>query len=264
MNYLTPQFKDHDLGEVCGYLKLLGYYDGIINIALKTASIVDPDQDGLQWLKSKRNQADPKSALFDTRNSCYNEIFKVIGNSDFTEKSFDEMLKTSDELFHYCLYRYLIENERQDYLLSKSTPYLKPYLKEYHPELLWIYYSRHQDFVSASNELFDIAQNAKSIEEKVTLLAKVINFSKGAGLNQLCDEAIKMTKCALIQEEIEGNHVIPKSPQELFEMCSKMNRWDLILRLLSFINIAGETKKETISKAWANMITSQFDNNFAI
>ena len=254
------------LNEICYYFSQFQFYQGIIDVVLSRATALDRVQNGLQWYKAGCSDENIEGReAFDKRYYCYQYIFEITNQP----KAFNLLIKTSDELFHICLYQYLIDKgdvtifER---LFSATTQFLEPYLKDKAPQYLWMYKAYHKKYDSAAKLLLNLVEedNENSLDTRMSWLLKVIGFARGSGSGNVLHKAKLMYKLGQVQEKYnkiaqDQDKELKKllSEQELFSKCTQNRFWDLSLIIISYCNIESLDKRFAVSKIWSNLIHDQ-------
>lgn len=146
-----------DLQKVAEEFILLRYYEGVLNVALARAELLDPQHLSLAYYRAGEPATDAhgRSVLL-TRMRCYDVILAALddlyelggararGSVDalsarppltlaeldqLRERTLQLALASRDELFHVALYRWHVERGITDQLLELRTPYLEAFLK---------------------------------------------------------------------------------------------------------------------------------------
>lgn len=123
---------------------------GAIELALRTASDLDPHKKAIDFVRDGEHPADPRKALFEARKECYAEVIKALkvaddrldkavaeGDAATATQSRNEAyalaIASDDELFHFYLYDWHVERGLQEQLLEVRLhvifflSYVKPY-----------------------------------------------------------------------------------------------------------------------------------------
>lgn len=272
-NYVVKCFHDSHFEE------------GIIKLCLHQAHALDSEGKALQWYKGDRNREDEiKRSLFDSRYHCYEYIFNLAydrqnGREIKNKVNIDEMLKSTDELFHACFYHWMLMNKHGDDLLEFQTPFLESYLKENAPDKIWIYNYQNGKYAESAVQLLQTIKdkdNKSKLEERLHLLQVAQSLSQAAHNEILRKEATKLEKLGKIQQALlkrmhEENLTADESkdeylmdPQQLFQECCDKDYWDLVLKILAISGIEseqnGSSRKTIISQVWSNYFNVQLWN----
>ncbi|EAY03789.1 hypothetical protein TVAG_232720 [Trichomonas vaginalis G3] len=253
----ADQIPQQNLQEITDIFTSLQDYKAIVDISLARAELIDPTHLALTWYKSDRSSTQSReTAAFDKRYECYVPLLKL---SDVPD-AFEKMLESNDETFHVVLYSYILQEKDEDSkekLLSVSTPYLVSFLEEKYPDLLYLYNARHHDYATAAARLMELAKSKSNdidIEKRIQYLRKVTTYARASRMSTVYTEAIDLLHPAEIQRDLfqgkASNELL--SNQQLFDSCLAENRFDLILRLLPFLTIAGNANKmSVVSLMWS-------------
>ena len=256
---LSHIIRPINLKEVCNKLTELKMYKGVIDIALRRAAAIDPSQRALSWYKDGCKDDPIGAEFFDKRYRCYERIFDIINKPT----AFDKMVATNDELFHICLYQYVIERGHIDSLLSIDTHFIIPYLKEYHPNELWRFYEKHEQYDEAAKQLRDntMMNDSTPLDQRIESLSKVVEFAKRSKNDKDARSAQLQYNLALIQKELmtstEQSNTKLLDQQTLLDKCCSYKRWDLVLRILGCVPVEGDEDKQ-VSIVWSKMLYEQF------
>lgn len=119
---------------------------GAIELALRTASDLDPHKKAIDFVRDGEHPADPRKALFEARKECYAEVIKALKVADDRldkavaegdaatatqnrNEAYALAIASDDELFHFYLYDWQVERGLQEQLLEVclGVVSLKPY-----------------------------------------------------------------------------------------------------------------------------------------
>lgn len=257
LKYISRSFN---LEEVFGELVRVENITGAISIALAAAASCDPNQIALRWYKSGRSKFDNESRnIFDKRYSCYNLCFRLINKSN---DALDILLSFADELFHFCLYKYLLDNGNISRLLVKQTPFILPFLQEFSPDLIWKYHLSSGNINSGVIELRNLAikENIKD-DERIFYLNEGLKLANGYGMNDVKMELSRLKELATIQKVFSSRKgfasKVLMDQQNLLKEITKNGYWDLALRLAGIYPVATDNKKQLLSQLWTNFLIEQ-------
>nr|ODO01102.1 hypothetical protein L204_01827 [Cryptococcus depauperatus CBS 7855] len=193
------------LQEVCHRYSVLDYNIGAIQLALYTAKNVDPNNKAVDFVHEGKHPADPRKALFDMRNECYQEVIKalkaaddqldsavsdgdVTGATQTRNEIYTLAVNSDDELFHYYLYDWHVQRGLQEQLLQFDTPYIENYLKlntnnnEDRRDLLWKFFVRRQWYQPATEALYKLAvrPSPMALHDRLYYLAQALTCAQSA------------------------------------------------------------------------------------
>ncbi|ESX00042.1 hypothetical protein KL918_005251 [Ogataea parapolymorpha] len=104
--------------------------------------------------------------------------------SELRDQSYEICLKSQDRLFHYEFYKWLVKIGVGERLLDLETSFVLDFLKDYSPKdmemakLLWIYYSRRENYFQAAKVLFDLSISKFDIDlaNRIQFLSRANGF----------------------------------------------------------------------------------------
>ncbi|WVQ84070.1 hypothetical protein IAT38_006215 [Cryptococcus sp. DSM 104549] len=212
------------LQEVSRRYRAMNYTIGAIDLALRTASDVDPQNKAADFVSDGEHPSDPRKALFDIRKECYAEVIKALAEVDARldqavaagdaasattarSEAYAAAIESNDQLFHFYLYDWHVERGLQEQLLEFDTPYIEQYLKlttndrEDRRDLLWKYYARREMFLPAAVALHDLAtrDSPLTLHERLYYLAQALTSAKSAA--SLGSDDVDFT--SRLQEQID-------------------------------------------------------------
>ncbi|KAH9908322.1 nucleoporin-domain-containing protein [Xylariomycetidae sp. FL2044] len=177
----------------------LRYYAGAIQLCLTVAHEKDRGNSALTWINDGRPDNDPRSKAFESRKTCYSLIHDVLRNLDATASQEPEMIdgrptlfttkrneaydvvnSSTDEVFHFDLYDWYIQQGWTDRLLHVDSPHVITFLRRLaakdfnHADLLCRFHTMRNEYFQAAKVQAELAQSdfAIGIKERVTLLSK--------------------------------------------------------------------------------------------
>ncbi|KIR29674.1 nuclear pore complex protein Nup155 [Cryptococcus deuterogattii LA55] len=212
------------LQEVSERYRALNYTLGAIELALRTASDLDPHKKAIDFVRDGEHPADPRKALFEARKECYAEVIKALkvaddrldkavaeGDAATATQSRNEAyalaIASDDELFHFYLYDWHVERGLQEQLLEFDTPFIEDYLKitinnvEDRRDLLWKFYARREQYLPAAEALAKLATRPSPmpLHDRLYYLAQALTSAKSAA--SLGSEDVEFT--SRLQEQID-------------------------------------------------------------
>ncbi|WRT64996.1 uncharacterized protein IL334_001937 [Kwoniella shivajii] len=212
------------LQEVSKRYRTMQYTVGAIQLPLKTAVDLDPNDKAVDYVGDGEHPADPRKALFEARKQCYEMVIEALGmfdelldratqegNTGSATQKRDEAyalaIASDDELFHFYLYDWHVERGLQEQLLEFDTPYIEQYLKltinnvEDRRDLLWKFYARREDYLPAAEALSNLATRPSPmvLHDRSYYLAQALTSAKSAA--SLGSEDVEFT--SRLQEQID-------------------------------------------------------------
>lgn len=212
------------------------FYKGIIEVCISRASSLDKEQVALQWYKNGAQQDDLRGKeAFDKRYSCYEYVFKV----HELQRTFEFLPETSDELFHICLYEYLIyQLKDEDHLIRlfsctreepiskdhsfSASQYLEAYLEDKAKQHLWKFQARRGRYDLAAKSLLELV---KDKEDRCFIYVKM-NHNKNDNNNDddnECEIPNLKKRASLLLKVISfargsGNALLFSEAQRLYQL----------------------------------------------
>ncbi|OCF37542.1 nuclear pore complex protein Nup155 [Kwoniella heveanensis BCC8398] len=212
------------LQEVSRRYRAMQYTVGAIELPLKTAVQLDPNDKAVDFVRDGEHPQDPRKALFEARKQCYEMVIDALGmfdelldkataegNTASATQKRDEAyalaIASDDELFHFYLYDWHVERGLQEQLLEFDTPYIEQYLKltinnvEDRRDLLWKFYARREDYLPAAEALSSLATRPSPmvLHDRLYYLAQALTSAKSAA--SLGSEDVEFT--SRLQEQID-------------------------------------------------------------
>ncbi len=251
----------------------LRYYAGAIQLCLTVASERDRGNSALMWVNDGKPNGDPRQRAFDARKTCYNLIHHVLQDLDAAStrepdmldgkptligtkraEAYDVVNNSSDEVFHFDLYDWYIQQGWTERLLAIESPHATTFLRRLasqnvgHADLLCRFYTMRGKYFDAAKVQSDLAKSdfPISIKDRLTLLSKAKT------------NASVMTAGISRQEQQLLNHEVT----ELLEVAHIQD--DLLERLIADSRIPAERKPEIQSALDAQIQgLSELFNNYA-
>lgn len=187
---------------------------GTIELPLRVASELDPDDKAGDYVRDGRIPGDPRIGFLEQRQECYQLVVEALGGADEElnkavangtrkychraqlkpannavrnrDEAYGLALQSDDELFHFYLYDWISVLDRADQLLDMETPFIERYLQQTtsnvrgRRDLLWKYYARREEYLLAAKALSDLAMRPgdMTLEERVYYLAQALTNAK--------------------------------------------------------------------------------------
>lgn len=177
----------------------LRYYAGAIQLCLVVASERDRGNAAPSWVKDGKPVGDPRAKFFDERRVCYGLIHHILHDLDTASsrepeivdgkptliatkrnEAYDVVSNSSDEVFHFDLYEWYIQQGWTDRLLNIESPHVTTFLSRLaskdveHADLLCRFYTMRARYFDAAKVQAELAQSdfTISIKGRLTLLSK--------------------------------------------------------------------------------------------
>ncbi|KAH8780273.1 putative nuclear pore complex protein [Diaporthe sp. PMI_573] len=186
-------------GAVQQYLDLQ-YYAGAIQLCLRVAQEKDRGNTALSWINDGRPPNDARQAAFNERRSCYDLVHEVMQRLDAASAREPELVDgrptlaatkrneaynvvngSDDEVFHFDLYEWYIEQNWTDRILAIDSPHVITFLQRlaateaHHADLLCRFYTHRGRFYEAAEVQAELAKNEVleiGIKDRITLLSR--------------------------------------------------------------------------------------------
>jgi nuclear pore complex protein Nup155 len=177
----------------------LKYYAGAIQLCLTVAREKDRGNSALAWVNEGRPTNDPRQRAFEERKRCYELIHEVMTQLDAATsaepsmidgrptlaatkrmEAYDVVNSSDDEVFHFDLYEWYLEQNWTDRILAIDSPHVITFLKRLaardakHAELLCRFYTQRGLFFKAAEVQAGLAQSdlELGIKDRITLLSR--------------------------------------------------------------------------------------------
>jgi hypothetical protein len=242
------------IDELCPFLIHKKAWKSLVDLCLGYVSIMD----------SFLHEAS-MTDLDDSRRRIFVHIFNNI------DHCLQFAMKSEDEFFCRCLYKFLLQSEHTlSRIRHTKSSQLKPFLKESHPQELWLYYQNKGRYLTAAHHLVDLTfldDFNVFLEERIALL------EQAAALSFECNELKVFVSMKLETAQIQLKYAkrrrsgpdcddffntIIFEEQDLYIECLDQRFWDLIIRLFSYVQIKSSSTENVISVAWRNLLGCQF------
>ncbi|CAK7225763.1 hypothetical protein SCUCBS95973_005973 [Sporothrix curviconia] len=222
-------------GAVAQYVQLK-YYAGAIQLCLMVAHEKDRGNAALAWLNDGKPAADPRRAQWEERKRCYDLVHTILQQLDRDSAAEPELVDgrltlaatkrieaysvvndAVDEVFHFDLYEWYIQENLTDRLLAIDSPHVVTFLQRLatadaqHADLLCRFYTHRSRFFDAAQVQFNLAGAAFAIgiKDRITLLSRAkANASvaspgvSGQRQQQLNHEVTELLDIAHIQDDL--------------------------------------------------------------
>ncbi|OTA55948.1 nucleoporin Nup157/170 [Hypoxylon sp. EC38] len=289
----------------------LRYYAGAIQLCLVVANEKDRGNSALSWVNDGKPTGDPRAKFFEDRRICYRLIHRVLQELDTASsrepemidgkptliatkraEAYDVVSSSSDEVFHFDLYEWYIQQGWTDRLLGIDSPHVTTFLRRLaskdfeHADLLCRFYTMRQQYFDAAKVQADLAQSdfPISIKNRLTLLSKaktnasVMTTGISRQEQQLLNhEVTELLEVAHIQddllERLKVDSRIPPERQleiqvaldgkiqplsELFNgYADQAGYYDLCLLIYHVADFRNST---TIAQTWSSLIQQTHEN----
>lgn len=236
-------------GAVQQYVQLQ-YYAGAIQLCLRVAREKDRGNSALGWVKDDKPANDPRQNAFVERQQCYEFVHNVLRELDAVAAQEPDMVderptliatkrleayqvvnSSNDEVFHYDLYEWYIDQGLTERLLSVDSPHVITFLTKLaelhleHAQLLCSFYTTRSRFYEAAEVQANLAKNKDfniSLQDRVSLLghAKANSSVSTIGISQQHQQILSHNVTVLlevghIQDDLLGRIMHdPRIPNE--------------------------------------------------
>jgi nuclear pore complex protein Nup155 len=186
-------------GAVEQYINLK-YYAGAIQLCLVVAREKDRGNSALAWVNEGKSETDPRKKAFEERKRCYALIHEVMSRLDAASlaepetidgrltlsatkrmEAYDVVNNSDDEVFHFDLYQWYIDQDWTDRILAIDSPHVITFLQRLaskdarHADLLCRFYTHRSRFFEAAQVQADLAKHTEfaiGIKDRITLLSR--------------------------------------------------------------------------------------------
>ncbi|KAI2622300.1 nucleoporin-domain-containing protein [Hypoxylon sp. NC1633] len=175
------------------------YYAGAIQLCLVVAGEKDRGNAALSWVNDGKPASDPRARFFAERKTCYSLIHRVLQDLDAAfsrepdvvdgkptliatkrAEAYHVVSTSADEVFHFDLYEWYIQQGWTDRLLVIDSPHVVIFLSRLankdveHADLLCRFYTMRGQYFDAAKVQARLAQSDFhiSIKDRLTLLSK--------------------------------------------------------------------------------------------
>lgn len=288
----------------------LRYYAGAIRLCLVVAKEKDRGNSALLWINDGKPASDPRATKFDERKKCYDMIHEVLRNLDEASSKEPEMVDgkmtvmavkrmeaydvvngSDDEVFHFDLYEWYIQQGWTDRILAIESPHVVTFLQRLagtnveHADLLCRFYTNRSRFFDAAevqaqlaNSDFGIGikdrirmlslakananvttigvsrQQQQMLNHEVTDLLEIANIQDDLLERLKLDDRIDRERKQEIEQALDGKIL---SLSELFnDYADQAGYYDLCLLIYHTANYRNPT---TIAGTWSNLIQQTHD-----
>jgi len=307
------------LPTVVSHLAACQAYTRVVELCLAAAAKRDPSNLALHFYKNGENPDDSAGmAAFHARSSCYSQVTnmlctlqsasslaatspsvplvpgpppQVVPSSlpptlakDWSERVFQLVIASSDQLMHVALYQWLVNQSETDKLLSVRSPFIEDFLKSataQQPEtttmfdLLWKFYEKSGQYVAAAkilNKLADRHSTDLSLEGRISYLSRAImcvKSSEGAGeLLHHLEEKMEVARVQLMvldavrsRPELAREEQVARLNSDLVDITALYQDWAEPYQLweckLAILQCAGHPDPMLVSNIWTKIIDQQ-------
>ncbi|KAI5862066.1 nucleoporin-domain-containing protein [Durotheca rogersii] len=287
------------------------YYAGAIQLCLVVANEKDRGNSALSWINDGKPAGDPREHLFNERKVSYRLIHRVLQDLDAASsrepelidgkptliatkraEAYDVVSNSTDEVFHFDLYEWYIQQGWTDRLLVINSPHVTTFLRRLaskdfeHADLLCRFHTMRGMFFEAAKVQSDLAQSdfPISIKDRLSLLSKAKTNASvmTAGVSRqeqqlLNHDVTELLEVAHIQddllERLRADSRIPAERQpeiqealdgkiqalsELFNgYADQAGYYDLCLLIYHVADFRNST---TIAQTWSSLIQQTHEN----
>ncbi|PFH56451.1 hypothetical protein XA68_16489 [Ophiocordyceps unilateralis] len=289
----------------------LKYYAGAIQLCLVVARDKDRGNSALSWINDDRPANDPRAGAFNERRRCYDLIHDALQHLDAESSKEPEMVdgkltliatkrleaydvvnESDDEVFHFDLYEWYIQQGWTDRILAIDSPHVVTFLQRLadssaeHADLLCRFYTNRSRFFDAAQVQAGLAYSdfALGIKDRIRLLslAKANASVATVGVSRqqqqmLCHTVSEQLDVGNIQDDLLGRLMVDEridlvrreeivealdgkllDLSELFnQFADQAGYYDLCLLIYHTANYRNPT---TISGTWVNLIQQTHDD----
>lgn len=204
------------LKEAIAQFVKLKFYSGAVELALSVAQQEDRGNVAVGYLHDDKPDPDPRKEIYEKRQRVYELIFEVLdvidtlandeakasagssgsfapNNKAVTEQklkndTYAVCQASTDEVFHYSFYDWIVSHGHSDRLLSVKTPYIQRYLELQarssinFANLLWYFYQIQGKYIRAAEVLYDLARSSfrLTLSQRIEYLSRAKNFCSSA------------------------------------------------------------------------------------
>ncbi|GAB0133086.1 hypothetical protein EsDP_00001502 [Epichloe bromicola] len=290
------------------------YYAGAIQLCLVVAREKDRGNTALVWVNDGKPSGDPRANAFNDRKRCYDMIHDVLSHLDAASSTEPEMIDgkltliatkrleaydvvngSDDEVFHFDLYEWYIQQGWTDRILAIDSPHVITFLERLagtnveHADLLCRFYTNRSRFFDAAEVQAQLAnsdfplgikdrirllslakananvatvgvsrQQQQQLNHEVTDLLDVANIQDDLLERLKIDDRIDAERTAEIEQALDGKI---QGLSELFnDYADQAGYYDLCLLIYHTANYRNPT---TISGTWSNLIQQTHDEVMA-
>ncbi|OLN97413.1 Nucleoporin NUP170 [Colletotrichum chlorophyti] len=283
----------------------LKYYAGAIQLCLIVAREKDRGNTALSWVHDGKPANDPRENAFSERRKCYELIYSALQHLDDASSREPETIDgrltligtkrleaytvvndSDDEVFHFDLYEWYIQQGWTDRILAIDSPHVITYLQSLartnveHADLLCRFYTQRERYFEAAQVQHELANSdfALGIKDRIILLSKAkANASVAtAGVSRqqqqvLAHEVGELLDIANIQDDLlerlkADSRIPPERTAEIEEAldgqvisltdlfnqyADQANYYDLCLLIY---HSADYRNPSTITQTWVSLI----------
>ncbi|KAJ1921195.1 hypothetical protein H4219_000794 [Mycoemilia scoparia] len=261
----------------------LKYEDGALSLVLLSALQGDPADSAMAFWKEGMPENDVRKPVFDRRAACYCCAFGILEQFNFGKSSskrpkelFSQCLASNDQLFHFMLYDWLLQNGNGNCLFQVESPLVQEFLMfEPHTKekwnILWKYYIHNNDYMNAAivqKELADMANNGDKLKDRLEYLSlaisnakSAIHYQNNAHSQQLLSDLDEKLEVCLIQMEIynmtdkiTSKEVVDSLDSKLYNVTELYNDFAIPLELptvmLMIFKVSNHDDPELVKNIW--------------
>ncbi|KAJ3091850.1 hypothetical protein HK102_013147 [Quaeritorhiza haematococci] len=304
---VVEQLHFNKLEEICENYKNLRYHTGGIDLVLLYAATHDPAGYGLiYWKEGNLSAMDGRTERFKMRKKCYELIFNILSSLNmlpnvprgqmgnawprmsseemeaYRQQVFERAISSDDELFHYCLYEWLIQQGFTDQLLQVQSPYVEPFLQRERQkslaraDLLWQYYVQNNQFAKAARVLSELAEAEIfdiDLNKRIEYLSRAVANAKssgpggfGGGNGELLHDLEEKIDVARVQLEVlravqslpDEEHAVLELNGQLMTISDLYNSFAQPLRLneikLLILHTSDHKDRPLVESIWSEII----------
>lgn len=228
-NNAASNIPTDKMRAICQVYVQYSFHIGVVQLALSRAQMLDPQNLAFVAFESPQSCNDIQNTLLKARMEAYDFALEALSDAHrlksqplpagrsaigdpnvYSRMVTDAALQSRDEIFHFRLYRWFMENNLRDELLMIDTPYLVTYFQKYvndensSLDFLWKYYRNRHRYYQAAMYLRQLAfSNSPSLQ-----LSQRIEYLALANVNiqaVATDTTISPREAALFCQELNRN-----------------------------------------------------------
>ncbi|KAI8323592.1 nucleoporin-domain-containing protein, partial [Martensiomyces pterosporus] len=200
------------LREICSSFEALGQYTAVASLALACAAQSDPHDEAIAFWGEGAPENDRREAVYRKRMDCYKCIIDMLDKrrSEVLNAKALASLPSTDALFQFALFDWLLENDQSGLLFQMRGPYVEQHLS-LEPrtvekcDMLWHYFIHESQFGKAAYVQRDLAcaRNLDiDLERRIEYLSLSISNAKIA-IDMVRGGQGRMTREVSEEEEID-------------------------------------------------------------
>lgn len=215
------------LGSAVEQFISMSFYAGAIQLCLSVAQESDRGNRALSWMRDGSPEQDPRKALFESRQRCYDLIHKIIQAVDQATSSAPEMADgyyttpakrrreaydvinaSEDDVFQTTLYDWYLSQGWSDRLLEIQSPHVVAYLESKsstdlrHADLLWRYHVQQNNYTLSASVQLQLAKSKfdLTLEQRLEYLSRAKAHAAARGISLAGSDMSRQSRQELLRE----------------------------------------------------------------